>query len=188
MFTLGGIRIPSVPPAAIEPSESRIEYLRARSAGNATVPIVAAVATDDPDVAANKAQQPMLVCKRPPGKRPSHAASVTYILSAMPLRSSSSPSKMNNGIAVSRFSFCTPQTTEAMESMNGRPKASNPPPAPTTNIDTAIGMPTSIIPIIRKKARIDAETIILVLPYVRQSLQQPRSRLSGDAPDLRALP
>jgi hypothetical protein len=64
------------------------------------VPTVAAVATDDPEVAENIAQVAMLVCKSPPGRRPSHTASASYILSATPPRSKSSPSSMNSGMAV----------------------------------------------------------------------------------------
>ena len=85
------------------------------------MPTVAAVATDEPEVAANSAQLPMLVCSSPPGMRPSQADSAMYMRSAMPERSSSSPSSTNSGIEVSRFSFCTPQTTGAIESMNGTP-------------------------------------------------------------------
>ncbi len=121
MLTLGGMRMPRVPPAASEPSASRIGYPRALSGGSATVPIVAAVATDEPDVAANSAQQPMFVCSSPPGRRASHADSATYMRSAMPERSSSSPSSTNSGIAVSRFSLPTPQMTVAIEFRNGMP-------------------------------------------------------------------
>ena len=85
------------------------------------VPIVAAVATDEPEVAANSAQLPMLVCSRPPGRRPSQADSAMYMRSAMPERNSSSPKSTNSGIEVRRFSFCTPQTTGAIESMKGAP-------------------------------------------------------------------
>ena len=146
MLTDGGIRMPSVPPAASVPSAPRIGYPRACSDGSATVPIVAAVATDEPEVAANSAHAPMLVCSRPPGSPPSHAESAVYMRSAMPERSSSSPSSTNSGMQVSRFSLSVPQTTGAMESMNGAPKAATPPRMPTAAIDTAIGMPTSIIP------------------------------------------
>ena len=62
--------------------------------------MVAAVATDEPDVAANSAQQPILVCSSPPGSLPSQADSAVYIRSAIPLRSNNSPSRMNSGIAV----------------------------------------------------------------------------------------
>jgi hypothetical protein len=37
--------------------------------GTASVLIVAAVATDEPEVAANSAQEAMLVCMMPPGTR-----------------------------------------------------------------------------------------------------------------------
>ena len=41
--------------------------------------------------------------------------------SAMPDRSSNSPSSTNSGMEVSRASFCTPQITGAIESMKGTP-------------------------------------------------------------------
>ncbi len=115
------------------------------------MPIVAAVATDEPDVAANSAHAPMFVCSRPPGSPPSHAESATYIRSAMPERSSNSPSSTNSGMQVSRFSLSVPQTTGAIESMNGAPNAPMPPRMPTAAMHTAIGRPKSIIPSIRTK-------------------------------------
>ncbi len=83
--------------------------------------MVAAVATDEPEVAANSALQPTLVCSSPPGSRPSQAASAPNMRSAMPERSSSSPISTNSGIDVSRLSLCTPQTTGAIELMKGMP-------------------------------------------------------------------
>ena len=70
----GGIRMPSVPPAAMVPRNSGSSYLRFWISGSATVPIVAAVATLEPEVAANMAQAPMLACIRPPGSQDSHCA------------------------------------------------------------------------------------------------------------------
>src|SRR4030095_5116156 len=153
MLIDGGIRMPSVPPAASVPREARIEYPRAYSGGSATVPIVAAVATEDPDVAAKSAQAPMLVCSRPPGIPPRHADSAVDIRSAMPERSRSSPSSTNSGTQVSRFSLSVPQTTGAIESMNGPPNAATPPRMPTAAIETAIGMPTRIVASISRKIR-----------------------------------
>ena len=72
------------------------------------MPTVAAVATLEPEVAANMAQEPIFECISPPGSQDSHCASAAYIRAAMPERSSSSPSRMNIGIAMSRNSvpFC----------------------------------------------------------------------------------
>ena len=49
------------------------------------------------------------------------ADSAMYMRSAIPERSSSSPSSTNSGMEVSRLSFCTPHTTGAIESMKGTP-------------------------------------------------------------------
>ena len=70
----GGIRMPSVPPAASVPRKSDSSYLRIFTCGRATTPTVAAVATLEPEVAANIAQVPMLACISPPGSHDSQVA------------------------------------------------------------------------------------------------------------------
>ena len=90
----GGMRLPGEAPAAIEPSTSRSSYFRRRNEGSATVAMVAAVETDEPDTAENNADAPTLVCSRPPGKRPSQSAIAPYILSVAPERTRISPSRM----------------------------------------------------------------------------------------------
>ena len=67
MAMLGGMRMPSVPPAAREPRTIFSLYCCFWNAGNATVPIVAPVATLEPEIDANTAQLAMLVCRSPPG-------------------------------------------------------------------------------------------------------------------------
>ena len=59
-LTLGGMSIPKVAAEAIVPRTSFSLYLRLRNSGNATVEIVAAVATEEPDTAAKTA----LACTR----------------------------------------------------------------------------------------------------------------------------
>ena len=71
MFMLGGMRMPSVPPAQTDPRSILSLYPLAIIVGIATTPSVAAVATLDPEVAAIRAQAPILVCKSPPGRRDS---------------------------------------------------------------------------------------------------------------------
>jgi tripartite ATP-independent transporter DctM subunit len=63
---------------------------------------VAAVATEEPDTAENRADAPMLVCSRPPGMRLSQSARDAYILSVAPPRIRISPSRMYSGIDSSR--------------------------------------------------------------------------------------
>ena len=75
-LTLGGISIPSVAAEAIVPRTSFSLYLRLRNSGNATVEIVAAVATEEPDTAAKIALAPILECSSPPGSGDNHSASV----------------------------------------------------------------------------------------------------------------
>src|SRR5688500_18685795 len=99
MLIEGGIRIPSVPPAAMEPRKSRSLYLLRVISSKETVPMVAAVAALDPEVAANIALAAMLVCIRPPGSQDTQCVRAPYILSAMPLLSIIWPSKMYKGIA-----------------------------------------------------------------------------------------
>src|SRR3546814_10619143 len=74
--------------------------------------MVAAVATLDPETAANIVQVPMLECIRPPGSQDSHWLMAPYMRSAMPDRSSSSPSSTNSGIANRMKSVETPRSEE----------------------------------------------------------------------------
>ncbi len=48
--------------------------------------MVAAVATEEPEVAANSAEVPILACKRPPGSQESHLFKALYVFSAIPAR------------------------------------------------------------------------------------------------------
>ena len=64
--------MPSVPPAAKHPVASEPEYLNLFNSGNATWPIIAAVASDDPLMAPNPAHPPTDAMATPPLKCPSH--------------------------------------------------------------------------------------------------------------------
>ncbi len=90
----GGMRLPSEAPAAMVPSTIRSSKPRLRNEGRATVAIVAAVETEEPETAEKSAEAPMLVCSNPPGSRPSQSASELYILSVAPERTRISPSRM----------------------------------------------------------------------------------------------
>jgi len=94
MLIEGGMRIPSVPPAASVPRKSGSLYLCLSISPIATTPIVAAVATLDPDTEPNSAHAPTFECIRPPGSHDSHCISDEYMRSAMPLRSRISPNMM----------------------------------------------------------------------------------------------
>ena len=64
---LGGIRMPSVPPAASEPAARRGSYFWRCSSGSATPPIEAAVAMLEPLIEAKIAQPITFVCSSRPG-------------------------------------------------------------------------------------------------------------------------
>ena len=61
--------------------------------------MVAEVATLEPEQAAKTAQDAMLVCSRPPGRKTSQRDSAPYMRSPMPERSISSPMSRNSGTA-----------------------------------------------------------------------------------------
>ncbi len=63
------------------------------------MPIVAAVATLEPETAANSVQVPMFECISPPGSHDSQCVIAAYIRSAIPERSRISPSSTNSGMA-----------------------------------------------------------------------------------------
>ena len=69
----GGMRMPSVPPAATDPVASPSPYPKRFICGSATLPIVTAVATDDPDTAAKVAHPTTVADARPPFSLPIQA-------------------------------------------------------------------------------------------------------------------
>ena len=69
----GGIRMPSVPPAATAPVARESSYPKRRISGSDTRPMVSAEASDDPDNAENPAQPTIDADARPPRKWPSQA-------------------------------------------------------------------------------------------------------------------
>src|SRR5699024_23018 len=108
MLMLGGISMPNVPPAATEPNTKRSLYFLAFIAGTATVPMVAAVATEEPDIAANKPHETILECSKPPGSGDNQYESVRYIRSVTPARTKISPNNTNKGIQVRMKLFKEP--------------------------------------------------------------------------------
>ena len=69
--------MPSVPPAAMAPANRRWSYFSARACGIATVATVAAVATEEPDVAENIVAVPILAWISPPGSQENQASSAS---------------------------------------------------------------------------------------------------------------
>ena len=83
---------------------------------------MAAVATDEPQVAASTAHEPILACMLPPGSQASHCDMALYIFSAMPARSRISPSMTNIGTATRIASMLLSQVVSPM-AMSSRPPA-----------------------------------------------------------------
>ena len=94
MLMDGGMRMPSVPPAASVPRNRGSLYLFLSISPMATTPMVAAVATLDPDTEPNRAQEAILECISPPGSHDIHCTRAAYMRSAVPLRSRISPNMM----------------------------------------------------------------------------------------------
>ena len=66
MMVLGGMRMPSVPPAASTPVARPESYLYFFISGRATTPMVTAQATDDPQMAAKPPQAATVAMASPP--------------------------------------------------------------------------------------------------------------------------
>lgn len=88
--------------------------------GIATVPMVAAVATLDPDVAANIALAATLVCIRPPGIQLTHLSRARNMSAAMPVRNMISPIRMKSGTATSTKSVLEDQAISPKAGISGK--------------------------------------------------------------------
>ena len=66
----GGIRIPKVPPARMEPQARCGSYLRMSMAGNATIPMVTSAAPMTPTMAARIVEAMMVAEANAPGRPP----------------------------------------------------------------------------------------------------------------------
>ena len=95
------------------------------SCGSATVPIAAAVATEEPEIAANSAQPAMLVCSRPPGMTQTSFDRPRYIRKLRPECCMISAIRMNSGIAVSAKLFIEPQLIRPMPWSEATPPCSS---------------------------------------------------------------
>ena len=70
--------MPSVPPAATAPAARRSVYPNRRISGIATLPIVAAVATLDPETAANPPHATIVAIASPPRRCPRNELAASY--------------------------------------------------------------------------------------------------------------
>src|SRR5690625_3277170 len=98
MVTDGGMRMPSVPPAAMQPDATPLGYPRERISGMPILPIAAQVAADEPDKAAKIEQAPMLEIANPAGTRASHTSSERYRSRPVGDDATAAPMKMNIGM------------------------------------------------------------------------------------------
>ena len=90
--------MPSVPPAASVPVASRPEYPCRFISGSATPVMVAAVATEEPQIAPNAAEASTEAIASPPLKRPITAAANWNSARLMPPCVAKCPIRMNSGI------------------------------------------------------------------------------------------
>ena len=84
MTVLGGMRMPSVPPAAMQPVARVLAYLNLRISGKATTPMVTAQATEEPQMAANPPQAATVAMASPPLSLPSQVFTQAKSSSLMP--------------------------------------------------------------------------------------------------------
>ena len=106
----------------------------------ATDATVAAVATEEPDVAENKVAVATFAWISPPGNHETQDSKAEYVRCAMPLLTSISPSNTKNGIAMSVALFDEDQITwpRPRISGNGLKKASIPKASKKRTMPTGI--------------------------------------------------
>ena len=102
--------------------------------------MVAAVATLDPAMAENTPQDMMLVCNKPPGKRPTHTFKARYNRSDKPARNMISPISKNKGTDTSTKLVDGAHSISPMKFQNGR--SDKPKPASKANTAKAAPMYT----------------------------------------------
>ena len=93
--------MPSVPPAAIDAVDKLSAYPNLRISGMATFDMVAAVANDDPQIAAKPPQARIVAIARPPRKCPRNALETLYNSRLIPPLFTNSPIRMKRGITES---------------------------------------------------------------------------------------
>ena len=138
--------MPRVAPAAIEPRFILSSYFLLESSGIAIVPIVAVVATEDPDTEANKPDANIFVWKSFPGKKLINFERELYILSVIELLINNSPSKMNKGIAVRIKLFKVLQAVLPNVVKEGKPTYITAANKHVKKIEIATGMAKKSIP------------------------------------------
>src|SRR4249919_619134 len=121
----GGIRMPSVPAPASEPSDTISSYPRFFSSGSAILATVAHVAAEEPDTEPNIPQASTFTCINRPGILLSHGASPRNISSDSLVRNRISPIHMNRGNAARVHELLLPQMVVASTGPEGIPPPMN---------------------------------------------------------------
>ena len=106
----------------------------------ATVATVAAVATDEPEVAENIVAVATFAWIRPPGSQDTHRSRAAYVRVATPLRTSISPKRTKKGIAIRVAEFDDDQTILPKPLLSGKLEKNVSMPKPSRNRT----MPTGI--------------------------------------------
>ena len=97
----GGIRMPKVPPARIEPQASFGSYFRLSMAGSAIMPMVTSAAPMTPTMAARMVEAMMEADAPPPRSAPKILYMTSKSRSITPACLSTDAMKMNSGMAES---------------------------------------------------------------------------------------
>ena len=102
---LGGMTIPMVPDAPMTPKANDRGYPFSIIAGSRIVPIASAVATDDPQIAANSVQATTVTSPSEPRTPPSHAADTSTSAFATPPWRMNAAAITNSGSDISAGEF-----------------------------------------------------------------------------------
>ena len=100
-ITLGGIKMPSVPPAATLEVDNPGLYLYFFISGKAIFATVAVVAFREPEIDEKIAAVPIVAIARPPCKCPIQLSTILYKSFPIPVYDKIIPIKINNGITLS---------------------------------------------------------------------------------------
>ncbi len=148
----GGIMMPSVPPAATIPTANRWGYPREDISGIATLPIVAAVATELPLIAAKTPQDKSVAIPRPPGRCPTQACMAENRLLPTPPFSKILDIKRNIGIETSTKLSMAPK--RFCDTINGETSLSSNMIVATLMRPNATGRPLISTTVVSKMIRI----------------------------------
>ena len=131
--------MPSVPEAAVTPSAKGRSYLRSIIAGIKIVPMASAVATLEPQIAANIAQAATQTTPRPPRTLPTQAAATSTNALAIPPRCMKEAAMTKKGTASNVVELSSSSIFWAMPT-SGLPSMANIVPAETPST-SQIGRP-----------------------------------------------